>query len=109
MELLKTEFVPGDPPVLQVDGEIDMSTADQLRRALEETLSANPEAVIDMAGVTFFDAAGLRVVLQFAACRNGSGPLRLTNASRVARVLELVGLRDLPSIHINDGGDPRGG
>lgn len=75
MELLKVEFVPGDPPLLHVDGEVDLSTADQLRTALERALSTNPNVAIDMAGVTFVDACGLRVVLQVAASRNGSGPL----------------------------------
>ena len=61
-----------------------------------------------MAGVTFFDAAGLRVVLQVAASRDGAGPLPLLNAPRVARVLELVGLSELPSIAIRDVSDARG-
>ena len=105
MELLKTEFVRGEPPALQIAGEIDHSTADQLRAALEEALAESPQVVIDMAGVTFVDAAGLRVVLQVAASQNGAGPLTLHNASRVAWLLDLVGLSELPSIVIRDGGD----
>jgi anti-sigma B factor antagonist len=108
MELLKTEFVQGDPPVLQVAGEIDLSTADQLRTALQEALAADPKVVVDMAGVTFFDAAGLRVVLQLAASRDGAGPLELLNAPRVARILELVGLSESTSIVIRDGSDEHG-
>lgn len=107
MELLKTEFVPGDPSVLQVDGEIDVATAEQLRNALERAFSTDVRAVIDMAGVTFFDAAGLRVVLQIASARNGAGPITLVNARRVAHVLELVALSDLPYIVIRDEGDVR--
>jgi anti-sigma B factor antagonist len=108
MELLKTEFVQGDPPVLQVAGEIDLSTADQLQTALQEALAADPKVVVDMAGVTFFDAAGLRVVLQLAASRDGAGPLELLNAPRVARILELVGLSESTSIVIRDGSDEHG-
>ena len=104
MELLKTEFVEGDPSVLQVDGEIDVATADQLRGALQHAFAIDPTALIDMGGVTFFDAAGLRVVLQVAESRNGAGPVTLVNAPRVARVLELVGLADLPCIIIRDEG-----
>ncbi len=109
MDLLKTEFVHGDPPVLQVDGEVDLSTADELRTALEEALSADPKVVIDMGGVTFLDVAGLRVVLQVAASRDGAGPLTLLNASHVGGLLEVVGLNELPSIVIRDTGDPRAG
>jgi len=102
MELLKVDLVQGDPPVLLVDGEIDIATADQLRTALEESLSTYPNVVVDMAGVTFFDASGLRVVLQVAASLDGAGPLTLLNAPRVERVLELVGLGNLPSIDIRE-------
>ncbi len=105
MELLNIEFLHGDPPVLQVEGEIDLATAGQLRTALEEALSSDPNVVIDMAGVTFFDATGLRVLLQAAASRNGAGPLELINAPRVAWVLELVGLSELPSLVIRGVGD----
>ncbi len=109
MDLLKTEFVHGDPPVLQVDGEIDLSTADQLRTALEEALAANPRVVVDMAGVTFIDVAGLRVVLQVAASRNGAGPLTLLNASQVAWLLQVVGLSEVSSMVLCDTGGPRVG
>ena len=108
MELLKTEFVLGDTPVLHVDGEIDISTADQLRAAVDHALSTSPNVVVDMGGVTFFDAAGVRAVLQAAESRFGAGPLTLVNAARVAWVLELVGLSGLPSIVIRDAGDTRG-
>jgi anti-sigma B factor antagonist len=92
--------------VLQLDGEIDMSTAEELRTALEKALSADPTVVVDMTGVTFCDAAGLRVLLQAAASLNGAGPLTLLNASRVKHLLEIVGLSDLSCIVIRDEGEP---
>jgi anti-sigma B factor antagonist len=103
MELLKTEFVQGEPPVLRLEGEIDISTADQLRSALKAALSADANVVVDMAGVTFFDASGIRVVLEMAESRDGLGPLTLLNAGRVAWVLDLVGLNELPSIEVRAG------
>ena len=101
MELLQTEFVHGDPPVLKVAGEIDLATVDALRTALEEAVSTDPTVVVDMAGVTFFDATGLRVILQAAASRNGAGPLTLLQrsarrvASRAGRPERAVDARDL--------------
>jgi anti-anti-sigma factor len=106
MELLKTELMPGDPAVLEIVGEIDLSTADQLRAVLEDAVSGDSKLVVDMAGVTFCDATGLRVVLQTAESLNGAGPLRLLHASRVKRLLELVGLSELSSIEMSDAGDP---
>jgi anti-anti-sigma regulatory factor len=60
-----------------------------------------------MTGVTFCDAAGLRVVLQAAASLNGAGPLTLLNAARVKRLLDIVGLSDLSCIAIRDDCEPR--
>ncbi|HVM64031.1 MAG TPA: STAS domain-containing protein [Acidimicrobiales bacterium] len=108
MELLTTQFVGAHPSVLHIAGEIDISTADQLRTALEEALATDPKVVIDLAGVTFFDATGLRVVLQVAAAQNGAGPVTLVNAERISRVLALVGLGDMPAIVVRDAGVPDG-
>ena len=108
MELLKTELVQGDPPVLRVVGEVDLATVDALRTALEEAVSTDPRVVVDMAGVTFLDVTGLRAVLQAAASRNGAGPLVLLNAPRVAWLLELVGLSELSTIVIAEAAESRG-
>lgn len=105
MEILQIELVQGEPSTLKLHGEVDLSTVDRLRAALEEALASDPRLVIDMSGVTFFDATGLRVLLQVAATRNGAGPLPLVGAHKALNLLELVGLTDLPSIVIHDPGD----
>jgi anti-anti-sigma factor len=97
------ERVEGSPLVLKVGGELDMATADEFEGALEEALSADPALVVDMADVTFCDAAGLRVILRTAESLNGAGPLTLINAPRVAWLLGLVGLAGLPSIDVRGG------
>jgi anti-anti-sigma factor len=107
MELLRTYVLEDEPPVLHVEGEIDISTAADLRTALERAMAADPKVVVDMAGVTFCDAAGVRVVLQAAANLNGAGPLRLLNASRVKRLLDLVGLDGTSCLDIGDEHEPR--
>src|SRR5215218_8550850 len=71
------------PPVLSIEGEIDMATADALRAALEDALAENPDLVVDLQGVTFLDASGIRVFLGAAAGRNGTGPLRFVHARRL--------------------------
>jgi anti-anti-sigma factor len=109
VELLRTRLVEGDPPVLQVEGEMDLSTAEQLRAAMDEALGADPKVVVDLSGVTFCDAGGLRAILQVAAALNGAGPLTLLNASRVRWLLDMVGLSDLRSIVIRDEDEARDG
>jgi len=103
MEGLSIQFADGSPPVLHVSGELDLATAEQFSAALQQALSAGSALVVDMADVTFVDAAGLRVLLQAAAARNGAGPLTLVNAARVARLLRLVGLEGLPSMDVREG------
>lgn len=99
----------GSPPVLHVGGELDLGTAEQLAVALKDALSASTTVIVDMAEVTFVDAAGLRAILQAAQSQNGSGPLRLVNASRVAWLLEVVGLRGMSCLDLRDGSGTRGG
>ena len=109
MAPLETQFLEDcSPPVLRVEGEADLATAEQLGEALERAISVDPSVVVDMAGVTFIDATGLRVVLQAAESLNGSSPLTLLNARRVACLLDLVGLNDLSSIELREGSKTHG-
>jgi anti-anti-sigma factor len=91
--------------VLYVRGEIDISTAEQLRAGLQSAVSAEPSLHVDMAGVTFIDAAGLQIIVGAAHSRNGLGPLTLVNAPRVAWLLDLLGMRDDVYIDLRDGSD----
>ena len=102
MEFLDIHLEAGSPPVLRVVGELDIATADQLRGALVEALATHRTLVVDMAGVTFVDASGLRVIIDAAQSLNGQGPLTLANAALVERLLRIVGLSDIPSIVIRD-------
>jgi|SRR5689334_22367332 anti-anti-sigma factor len=103
MEALTIQLVEGSPPVLHVQGELDLATADQLRAALEDAVSAHASVVLDLAGVTFVDVVGLRAILEVADTLNGHGPLQLVNAPKVGRLLGLVGLDGIPSIVLRDG------
>jgi anti-sigma B factor antagonist/stage II sporulation protein AA (anti-sigma F factor antagonist) len=101
---LSIDLADGSPPVLHVSGDLDMANAEEFATALKQALSADSTLVVDLAGLTFIDAAGLRVILHAAESRNGVGPLTLVNADRVAWLLEVVGMADLPSIDFAPGG-----
>lgn len=103
MEMITTRLETGNPCVLRVEGEIDLATADQLGEALDQALSATQAMVVDMAGVTFIDGAGLRVIVQAAESMNGRAPLTLVNAPRVAWLLKVLGLADIGSLDIREG------
>jgi anti-sigma B factor antagonist len=80
-------------------GEIDSSSAPQFRRTLEALLSEPglSEIVVDLAGVTFLDSAGLCVLAAAHRRIKGRGiQLRVLASSRaVIRPLQITGLWDL--------------
>lgn len=106
---LSVELAEGSPPVLHVRGDLDMANADEFAAVLKDALSADSTLKLDLAGLTFIDASGLRVILHAAESRNGVGPLTLVNAARVAWLLEAAGMDDLTTIVLESGGDGRGG
>jgi anti-sigma B factor antagonist len=52
--------------VIRVSGELDSSTAERLRAPLDAARADGVTTVVDLAGVTFMDSAGLRVLLRAA-------------------------------------------
>jgi anti-sigma B factor antagonist len=80
-------------------GEIDSSSAPQLRSRLDEVLDRGglEQLTVDLDGVTFLDSAGLCVLA--AAHRRASSagvPMRVLASSRaVIRPLQITGLWDL--------------
>lgn len=85
--------------LVAVSGEIDVTTAGQLRGRLEGPVSGGRQVIIDCSRVGFLDAAGAGVLAGAAAraaARGGS--LHLAAVGRqVRRVLVLTGLdRSIP-------------
>jgi anti-anti-sigma factor len=84
---------PGGP-VIEVSGDLDISSVDRLRRAVSEMAAARPGALtFEMSGLRFMDSAGIAVLLGAA----GQVPtVRLCNPTRaVRRVIELTGLTEI--------------
>ena len=75
--------------VVAVVGDLDAATSVQLARRL----SAPPAVeVIDLSGVTFIDAGGLRALIEATGC-DGANRRRLRSPSRpVVRICEITGL-----------------
>lgn len=81
--------------VVLVDGEVDVSNADQLRDAIDARLEAGTtRVVVDLSDVPYIDSAGIGVLVG-AAHRAGEKSVRLEVARpqrNVARVLGLLGV-----------------
>lgn len=80
-----------EPPRIVASGELDLTAVPLVRAAFEELgASGHRRAVVDLAGVSFVDLAGLRA---FAAAAADGYDLEVRNASPwVRRVLELTAL-----------------
>ena len=50
--------------VVAPKGEIDLSTVDEVRRAIEQSHDSASSLVIDLSGVGFLDTSGLRLVVE---------------------------------------------
>lgn len=73
-------------------GEIDAHTAPSLAAALEPLPAG--DVVLDVAGVTFLDSSGLRVLLGLsrAARQAGHAVVLLTPSAAVRRVVDISGV-----------------
>jgi anti-sigma B factor antagonist len=89
---------PSARPRVTATGEVDCSSAPELRTVLDQLLDAAPaEIVIDLTGVTFLDSAGLCVLAAaHRQARAAGGRLRVLAATRaVVRPLQITGLWQL--------------
>lgn len=89
----------GGCQVVDVSGEVDMSTCAQLAAALDRGREPGVPLVVDLADVGFFDASGLRALL---AANDGSrkrgAPLRVVPSRAVDLVIEVAGVRHLLAV-----------
>lgn len=86
-----------DAAKVLVEGEVDVSNADQLRSAVDAALAGSAlEVTIDLAQVPYIDSTGIGVLVG-AAHRAQEAGKQLVVASpqkNVARVLGLLGVAD---------------
>lgn len=83
--------------LLQLSGELDAHTADQLSDELSGVpANAGETLVLDMSELRFVDSVGLRTVIaEHKRQSDAGGNLRLQGLNdRVARVFEYAGLND---------------
>jgi anti-sigma B factor antagonist len=80
--------------VLEVAGEVDLSSADQLRDTAIAALTPYGGTLrIDLAGVTFMDSTGLRALMAIYEYAGDQHRVLIQNPRRnVQRILEITGL-----------------
>lgn len=87
--------------VVSVDGELDMLTAPDLRRAVIERLDSSSTIVLALDGVDFLGTSGLAALIEMREHAQRTGvTLRLAcTERRVLRPLSIAGLHHLFEIH----------
>lgn len=86
-----------------VEGELDMSTAAQLERELEQPL-ATPEAalLIDLSRCEFIDSTGIALLVRAWQTLDGDGRFSICGiGDQVKRVLDITGLEQSIATHEN--------
>jgi anti-sigma B factor antagonist len=88
------EHTTGRGPVwvVEITGEVDLASASELIATLDAAPPGTATVVVDLAGVTFIDAAGLRAlseIVQAGAARNLTVELR-SPSPVVLRIAELA-------------------
>ena len=81
---------------MSVRGELDLSTAPELRAVLQSQQRGGESVTIDLSAVEFMDSTGLRVLLEAQADANRDG-WNVASApdlpDQVDRLLDLTGVR----------------
>ncbi len=87
---------------VDVAGEVDMNTTDQLRVALLELLDR--DVTVNLAAVSFLDSSGLSVLVSVrnAAIEAGHSLRTYGEADKIRTVLEISGLYDLLHVDLDD-------
>lgn len=87
--------------VVTVNGELDMLTAPDLRRAVIERLDSSSTIVLALDGVVFLGTSGLAALIEMREHAQRTGvTLRLAcTERRVLRPLSIAGLHHLFEIH----------
>ena len=93
--------VAGDPPVIRLVGEVDLSNVEELRAAIQQVRDRGLPVAVELADLAFIDIGGLSLLMTQAQSLDGQGPLVVKNPSRLARkVLKLMGAEETTDLEI---------
>lgn len=89
---------------ISVRGELDLSTAPDLERPLEETLADEGSVLIDLSECEFIDSTGIALIVRAWQRLTSDGDSRslalCSQNDQVRRVLEITGLELSIPVHL---------
>ena len=92
---METRTVESEPPVIELEGEVDVYTAPQLKQQMISLLeSGAKELIVDLTKVEYLDSTALGVLIGgLKRMRERDGNMVLVCPSpRIRRVFEITGL-----------------
>jgi anti-sigma B factor antagonist len=86
-------------------GEVDLSTRDDVQARLDESIGSSTRVVLDLSEVTFLDSSGLSVLVELhrRLGQNAEAFVVQSPSPPVRRVLALSGLDQLLTVRDADG------
>src|SRR4051794_35139403 len=101
--VLTTQLVPGPVPVVRVAGELDLSTAGRLCRAIQTAVNGAHRAkvMLDLTELAFCDSTGLRALIgavREVEVAGGKAALAVTPGGALDRLLELTGVKEFARV-----------
>jgi anti-sigma B factor antagonist len=100
-QVLSLEVVSGPVPVVRAVGELDLSTAGRLCRAINGAAAGGSRVMIDLTGLEFCDSTGLRALIgavREVEVGGGKAALAVTPGGVLDRLLALTGLGEFTRI-----------
>jgi anti-anti-sigma factor len=85
---------------LVVSGELDMAAADEFWKSAALAVNPAREVVVDIAELTFIDAAGLTALIRFVEEICPHGVVLRSPRDIVLRIIELLQIETLAAIRI---------
>ncbi|MFI6295131.1 STAS domain-containing protein [Nonomuraea sp. NPDC050790] len=87
--------------LIRVAGEVDATNSAGLATAIEQARRPGVPVVLDLAGMTFLDSSGLKVLLSAHLLGEGQGsPVHLAAVQPMpVRVLRITGVLDRLNVH----------
>ena len=84
---------------LTLEGRLDTTTAPELEKVTDETITFADELIFDFSGLEYISSAGLRVILKAQKAMNQKGNMKLINVNEdIMEIFDITGFLDILTI-----------
>ena len=88
------------PPVVAVDGDVDLANVTEFENAMSKAANGSPELTVDLTGVSYCDSSAVRALFALAATTKLTMIVRSTG--HITTLLGISGLDRVAAMVIKD-------